>query len=805
MKSSRRDVLQWLDDYLRYTNYIGAAQLYLKENCLLRDELKIEHIKDRILGHWGTVPGLNFIYAHLNYLIYKHHPEMLFIAGPGHGAPGVIANLFGEGTLEKYYPTLRRDEAGTSALIHMFSWPGGFPSHTNPGTPGAILEGGELGYSLATAYGAVLDNPHLIAACVVGDGESETGPLAAAWHSNKYLNPAESGAVLPIVHINGYKITGPTIFGTMSDEELRAYFTGLGYEPLIVDCCEVTPHTAHGLMIDTLEHAYQRIRSIQNRARTLARDGSRKKSGGGARRAVLKPRWPVILLRSLKGWSGIKTMEGHKIEGTYHAHGIPAAHPQRDPEQFRCVKRWLESYRFTELIDAKGRPLPEVLRFVPHGDARMGMSRYTIGGNILKTLKLPAVSSYAVECTKEKCDVQVSSTVCASHYIRDLIVANPKNFRFMCPDETESNKFTSLFEVTQRAFMWPVKSYDEHIGPRGRVMEILSEHTLQGWLQGYLLTGRHGIFATYEAFATIVASMVDQYAKFLKQSTHVPWRKPLASLNYLLTSVGWRQEHNGYSHQNPSFISNLLEKHGAFSSVYFPCDANSLLVILEDCFKRRNGINVIACGKQTMPQWMSLDDARRELRHGVGRWDWINRAAAAAPDIVFAACGDVMVQESMAALDLLRKELPEARVRFVNVSELTALGIGDERHPLSLDNKDFYHYFTKDRPVIFNFHGYPAVIQRLMYGHEASSRFSIHGYIEVGTTTTPFDMVVLNKTSRFHIAIDALEHLLVRKPKLKAKIRRLLAYCHAQLKKHAAYIRRHGTDMPEIEAWRFIP
>lgn len=791
----KRKAISWLNLYLRYTNYIGAAQLYLKKNCLLRNELSQDNIKDRILGHWGTVPGLNFIYAHLNYLIYKHEASLLFIAGPGHGAPAVIANLFAEGSLREYYPRLRLDEKGTSELIKIFSWPGGFPSHTNPGTPGAILEGGELGYSLSTAFGAVLDNPDLIAACVVGDGEAESGPLAASWHSNKFLNPAESGAVLPILHINGYKITGPTIFGTMSDEELTQYFSGLGYKPLIVDVTDLSKTNYHEKMIDALEDAYQRIRKIQKMARKMARHNE----------AYLKPRWPVVILRSLKGWSGIRELHGDRVEGTYHSHGIPASKPKTDKEEFVKVKEWLEGYKFGELIDEKGCPKPEVLRFVPKSDLRMGMNKHSIGGRMRKPLNLPSLKPYEVPCSKRLPEPMTSNTAVGASYMRDIFKLNAraKNFRFMCPDETESNKLQALFEATKRAYVWPVKSYDENLSPSGRVMEVLNEHSLQGWLEGYLLTGRHGMFATYEAFATIVASMVDQYAKFLKQSSLVKWRKPISSLNYLLTSVGWRQEHNGYSHQNPSFISNLVEKHGAFCSVYFPVDANSMLVILEDCFKRTNGINVIVAGKQPMPQWLTIAEARQELKVGLGRWDWINPQHAADPDVVMAAAGDIPVQESMAAIWWLRKMCPELRIRFVNVSEITALGIGDERHPLALEDEAFDHYFTKDRDVIFNFHGYPGVIQKLMFGHGALERFCIRGYVEEGTTTTPFDMVVRNKTSRYHLAIEALKHAASTNETVAKKMPKLIKFFEQQLANHSKYILIHGKDVPEIDAWRW--
>lgn len=786
-----KEAIIWLGKYLRYVNYISAAQLYLKDNFLLRGALKPAHIKDRILGHWGTVPGLNFIYAHLNYLICKHKPSMMFIAGPGHGAPAIIANLFAEKTLSEYYPELQCNEKGTGKLIKMFSWPGGFPSHTNPGTPGAILEGGELGYCLSTAYGAVLDNPDLIVACVVGDGEAETGPLATSWHSNKFLNPAQSGAVLPILHVNGYKITSPTIYASMSDGELKNLFKGFGYEPKIVDDTHPEKGHVHEKMMRALDWAYYRIRDIQKKARA-------------EKEPILKPKWPMIIFRSLKGWTGIKKADGGRIEGTYHSHGIPIGDPKTNSSHFRLVKKWLESYKITELVDRRGCPLPEVTEFIPKDSCRMGKNRHAIGGNLRKELKLPEVKKYRIYLTKRG-EPQIGNTTAGANFIRDIFFLNKKgkNFRFMCPDETESNKFQALFQATERAFMWPVHSYDENIGPNGRVMEILSEHTLQGWLQGYLLTGRHGIFATYEAFATIIASMVDQYAKFLKQSALVPWRKPISSLNYLLTSVGWRQEHNGYSHQNPSFVSNILEKHGKFCSVYFPADANQLLVTLEDCFKRVNGINVIVAGKQVMPQWLTIKEAREELKKGIGIWYWINPKHSANPDVVLAASGDALVQEAMAAISILHKLAPELKIRFVNVSELTALGVGDERHPLSIKEEDFCCYFTENKPIIFNFHGYPGTVKKLIYGHEAMERINIHGYLEEGTTTTPFNMMVMNKTDRYHLAIEAVEQGAKFNKSVAKKAKKLIAYFHKRLADHAKYILKYGKDMPEIENWHW--
>lgn len=783
-------VIDWLVKYMRYVNYLGAGQLYLKDNALLENDLKPEHVKERVLGHWGTVPGLNLIYAHLNYLIKKHSAQIYYVCGPGHGAPAVLASLFAEGSMTEYYPYLTRDKKGTAKLLKMFSWPGGFPSHTNPGTPGSILEGGELGYSLATAFGSVLDNPNLIAACVIGDGEAETGPLATAWQSVKFLNPKESGAVLPILHANGYKITGPTIYAYMSDKELTDLFSGFGYEPRVVDFRKARLKD-HQDMIDAFEWAYQKIRAIQKRARASSKP-------------ILKPRWPMLVVRSEKGWTGIKTLHGEKIEGSFRSHGIPCD-PGHSKEDFDAVKEWLESYKIHELIDIKGRPLPDVVEYIPEGDYRMGMNKHTNPIKLRKDLKLPDPRKYEVTTCKKSPKSSYRNTGISSDYMRDIFKLNAreKNFRFFCPDETESNKYQSLFEVTKRAFMWPIKEHDVDVGPNGRVMEVLSEHNLIGWLQGYLLTGRHGIFVTYEAFAMIIASMVDQYAKFIKQALHVKWRAPVSSMNIILSSLGWRQEHNGFSHQNPGFISNIIEKHGAFCSVYFPADANALIVTLEDCFKRTNSINVIVASKQFMPQWITVNQAKKENKKGIAIWDWINPRHAKKPDVVLAASGDAMVEESMAAISILRKDAPEFKIRFVNVSELTALGIGDERKPLGIGNREFEKYFTADRPIIYNFHGYRGVIKNLIFGHKHAERFSIHGYIEEGTTTTPFEMKVLNKTSRYHLMIDALEKAAHFNPETKKKAGNLIKKYSKFLKEHEKYIKKYGKDMPEVSEWKW--
>ncbi|MEK7528807.1 MAG: phosphoketolase family protein [Patescibacteria group bacterium] len=779
---------RWFEEYFRYVNYIAAAMLYLQDNFLLREPLKPEHIKPRPLGHWGTVPGLSFIYMHLNYLIHKEKADVLLVVGPGHGAPAILANLFAEKSLQKYYPKLKLDIKGTGALLKSFSWPGGFPSHLFPGVPGSILEGGELGYSLSTAYGAAFDNPNLIVACVVGDGEAETGPLAAAWHSNKFLDPATCGAVLPILHINGYKISNPTIFGTMSDHEIELYFRGLGYETFIIGGGNM-----HGKMEKTLSTCYRKIRAIQKTARST-------KPGG----KNIPPRWPMIVLRTKKGWTGLKTFLGKEIEGTWRSHGMPLKNPKTNYKELRALEEWLGYYKIGKLVDDRGRPLSRVLRYIPEGNLRMGLNRHALGGNVYKPLKLPGLRKFEVKKDlRGKCNR--SSTQIIGEYMGDIFKLNAKakNFRLMCPDEIESNKIDAIFKATDRAYVWPLNAHDMHFSRSGRAMEILSEHTLQGWLQGYLLTGRHGLFSTYEAFATIVASMVDQYAKFLKQSRRFPWRKEIASLNYLLTSVGWRQDHNGYSHQNPSFISNVLEKHGQFCSVYFPADVNSFLAIMEDCFRRKNSINVIAAGKQELPQWVTLEEAREQVRVGVGVWDWINPAHAKNPDVVLAAAGDHMTEECMAAIDIMHELMPAFKIRFVNVSELTALGMGDERRPCLMCTGDFYKYFGRNVPIVFSFHGYPDVIKKLTWGHPDSSRFSIHGYLEEGTTTTPFNMQVLNKTSRYHLCMDMIGRVAHKNKKVAAEKNRLMKYLQGKLDQHADYIVKNGHDMMEIEQWQW--
>lgn len=778
---------QWMKKYLRYVDYVAAASLYLRQNFLLKEPLKAEDFKPRILGHWGTVPGLNLIYANLNYLVHKHACSILMVTGPGHGAPSTLANLFVEGTLHDFYKDYPVNGAGMGRLIHDFSWPHSkFPSHVTPTVPGSILEGGELGYSLSTAYGAAMDNPDLIVAVAVGDGEAETGPIAAAWHSNKFLNPKTSGAVLPIVHINGYKISNPTLFGTMGDSELYDLFHGYGYEPLIVSGSNL-----ESAMIRATERAYQKIRAIQTKARRSAKP-------------ILKPRWPVILLRSEKGWKGVHQFHGKLIEGTFHSHGIPIDHPRNDPDAVKAIERWLKSYKIHKLVDAEGKPKPDVTRCIPIKKWRIGMNVHAIGGSQRKPLKIPALSKYALPL-EGRGQVEASSMAVSAQLLRDVITANPTNYRIFCPDEMVSNQLGTVFEATGRAFMWPTRQRDEHYNPAGRVMEMLSEHTLQGWYQGYLLTGRHGLFVSYEAFVPIIASMVDQYSKFLKQSFRVSWRTPVASAAYLLTSVGWRQEHNGFSHQNPSFVSSILNKHGEFSQVYYPADANSALVAFEEVMKRTDAICVIVADKRNLPQWLSLEEARAQAKTGIGVWKWVGGAAASKnPDVVLASAGDYITQEALFAVKLCKELVPEMKVRYVNISEFTSLCLGDyfpcARKHNCLRRKTFESYFTKDKPVVFSYHGYTNDVEQILWPLADASRFSLHGYKEEGSTTTPFDMKIANGVSRYHLAMDMIERaaqhnksIARKKSSLKGKLTRII-------RDHQAYICKNGDDPDFVQS-----
>lgn len=790
MTKTDQKALQWLSKYLRFVDYIGAAQLYLKDNYFLERKLESEDIKIRILGHWGTVPGINFIYANLNYLVWKHACEMLIVTGPGHGAPAILANLFAEKTMGDVYPDYPRNAQGMGKLIHDFSWPHTlFPSHVTPGVPGSILEGGELGYSLGTAYGAVMDNPNLIAVAIVGDGEAETGPIAAAWHSNKFLNPRVSGAVLPIVHINGYKISNPTLFGRMDDAELKALFTGYGYEPMIVEAPNLEKK-----MMETMEKAYQKIRAIQKKARA-------------SKKPYLKPKWPVILLRSPKGWKGIQKFHGHSVEGSFRAHGVPVDHPKKDPLARKAIEAWLKMYKIHELVDAQGRPKPEILEFVPTGSKRIGLCKHAVGGNMMQPLKLPALSKYALKITKRGA-LQSGSTPVGAQFLRDVIKLNPKNFRIFCPDELESNLIKAPFEITGRGFMWPLNKNDEHMQADGRILEILSEHTLQAWMMGYTLTGRYGFFSSYEAFLTIIASMVDQYAKFLKQSFKIQWRKPVPPLVYHLASVGWRQEHNGYSHQNPSFVSNVLQKHGEFCQVYYPADANSFLVALEEAYQRPNTINVIVADKREVPQWQTLAEAREQAKHGIGIWEWVGgKEATKHPDVVLASAGDYMTQEALHAVKLCKELVPEMRVRYVNISEVTGLCMGDycsaSHSHAALTREAVEKYFTTDKPVIINYHGYTNDMEQILWPFVDAKRVSIHGYQERGSTTTPFDLKVTNEVDFYHLSMDMIRQASKTNKAVAKKRDKLIQMLTAKIAEHQKYICEFGDDPEEVKVLRW--
>jgi len=780
MSKVDKNVLNWMDKYLRYVDYLAAASLYLKDNVLLKDDLSIDNFKARILGHWGTVPGLSLIYANMNYLVSKHKCEMLFVTGPGHGAPSILANLFAEGSLGEFYSEFSVDEKGMSKIVHDFSWPhSDFPSHVTPTVPGSILEGGELGYSLSTAFGAVMDNPDLIAVAVVGDGEAETGPVATAWHSNKFLNPKTSGAVLPIVHINGYKISNPTLYGTMDDKELTNLFKGYGYEPIIVKGAKLEEK-----MILASEKAYQMIRDVQKAARK-------------SKKPILKPKWPVILLRSPKGWKGVEKYHGHAVEGSFHAHGIPIAHPSKDADAFATIEAWLKSYKIEELVDKKGRPTKEVLQFVPKGKHRIGMCKHVLAGGVYKKLKLPRLSKYEVKF-KKRGDVLASSMGNMGNMLRDVIKLNPKNYRLLCPDELVSNKLGEVFSETSRAYMWPLHENDEHMGADGRVMEMLSEHTLQGWYQGYLLTGRHGMLVSYEAFLTIISSMVDQYAKFIAQSMRVKWRKPVAAAVYLLSSLGWRQDHNGYSHQNPSFVSNLLQKHGDMCKVFYPADANSFLIAMEEAMRLKDKICVIVAGKRDLPQWLSLKEAREQSKNGMAIWDWVGgKRASAKPDVVLASSGDYLTEEALFAVKLCKELAPELNIRYVNVSEVTALGLGEDAAV------DVEEYFTKDMPVVFSYHGYVSDVEQLLWGHSDAKRFVVRGYKELGSTTTPFDIKVLNGVSFYHLAMDLIEQGSKKNKKVSRKKKKLLEVIAEMIVRHREYIEENGDDPEAVKGMKW--
>ncbi|OGM98146.1 MAG: phosphoketolase [Candidatus Yanofskybacteria bacterium RIFCSPHIGHO2_01_FULL_41_21] len=768
--------------YVRAANYISAVQIYLRDNFLLENKLSSDDIKPRLLGHWGTCPGINFLYANLNYLIKKHGIDMMFVLGPGHGFPALQANLYLEGTLQKFYPNATSSQDGLGYLASNFSWPYGFPSHSNPGAPGVILEGGELGYSLSTSYGAVLDNPDLIVTCLIGDGEAETGPTGTAWHLNKFVDSAGNGAVLPVLHLNGYKISGPTVFGRMSNRELKSLFYGYGYEPFIV---EGTDKVIYEKMVATLETAYQKIRSIQ----TQARSGQ----------AVVSPRLPMIILRTPKGWTGIKKLKGEKIEGNALSHQVVAPLAKTDKSELKAVEKWLRSYKFEELFSSGDGFNDEIKSLIPDEGFKMGSNKHAFGGEVTKDLILPKVEEF-MEDASVPGTIGSSSMVRTGLYLNEVFKLNKDqaNFRLFSPDETYSNKLHTVFQTTARAFTWPIKEWDKDMTPSGRVIEMLSEHSLQGLMQGYALTGRYGIFATYEAFVQIVSSMIDQYAKFLKQAREFPWRGDVPSVNYILTASGWRQEHNGFSHQNPGFIDDVLQKNGCYTHVYFPPDGNTTLAVLERCLTSKNGINVIVAGKTLEPRWLTPELAQRQLEQGMMIWDF---ASEDNPDIVFSSAGEYLTKEALAAIDDIKLHTPEVRIRFVSILELTSIGIGNAecRIPLNFDE-----FFTHDKPVIFNFHGYPQTLKQILFDTgEKSERFSVHGYIENGSTTTPFDMHIRNETSRYHLVIDAYEKLAKNGVVEQSKADDIIAQYKTKIKQHGEFIRQNGVDPEEIEQWQW--
>jgi xylulose-5-phosphate/fructose-6-phosphate phosphoketolase len=774
------DQLKQMDAYWRAANYLSVGQIYLLDNPLLKRPLQLLHIKPRLLGHWGTTPGLNFIYVHMNRVIVQRDLSMIFIAGPGHGGPAVVANTYLEGSYSELYSDISQDEEGMRRLFRQFSFPGGIPSHVAPETPGSIHEGGELGYALFHAYGAVFDNPGLIACCVVGDGEAETGPLATSWHSNKFLNPRTDGAVLPILHLNGYKIAGPTILARIGHAALESLLSGYGHQPYFVEGDE--PEAMHRLMAEAVDAALADIREIQRRARI---DGE-----------TIRPRWPMIVLRSPKGWTGPKEVDGKKTEGYWRSHQVPFSDMEK-PEHVLLLEAWMRSYRPAELFDDSGRLLPELAALAPTGARRMGANPHANGGALLRDLRLPDFRDYAVAVTTPG-GTLAESTRTMGNFLRDVLRKNPDNFRVFGPDETASNRLGALFEVTDRTWLAERFDDDDHLAPDGRVMEMLSEHACQGWLEGYLLTGRHGLFSCYEAFIHIVDSMFNQHAKWLKVCNEIPWRRPVASLNILLTSHVWRQDHNGFSHQDPGFIDHVVNKKADIIRVYLPPDANTLLVVTDRCLKSRNLINVIVAGKQLEQQWLDMPAAINHTGAGIGLWEWACTDQAGEPDVVLAAAGDVPTLEMLAAIDILRQLTPALKIRFINVVDLMTLQPREE-HPHGLSSDEFDALFGTDKPIIFGYHGYPWLIHRLTYRRTGHDHLHVRGYKEEGTTTTPFDMVVLNTLDRFHLVMDVADRV----PQLRAQAAHLKQRMRDKLSQHTQYIHEHGEDMPEIRHWQW--
>ncbi len=773
--------LALMEAYWRAANYLSVGQIYLLDNPLLREPLTAAHVKPRLLGHWGTSPGLNLVYVHLNRLIRRHGLNMMLVTGPGHGAPAIVANVFLEGTYSEVFPEVSADADGMRRLFRQFSFPGGIPSHTAATTPGSIHEGGELGYSLSHAYGAALDNPDLIVACVVGDGEAETGPLATAWHSNKFLNPATDGAVLPILHLNGYKIANPTVLARIPRGELESLLRGYGYAPRFVEGSD--PASVHRQMAAACDAALAEIHAIQKSAR----------AGG----AIVRPAWPVIVLRTPKGWTGPKTVDGLKTEDYWRSHQVPLDDVHGNPAHLAVLGDWLRSYRPEELFDAGGRLRPELAALAPTGNRRMGANPHSNGGLVLHDLAMPDFTAYGVSVPRPGAATAEATRVLGT-MLRDVFRLNAghRNFRLFSPDEAASNRLGAVFETTARRWVAETLPDDDHLSPDGRVMEILSEHTCQGWLEGYLLTGRHGLFATYEAFVHVVDSMFGQHAKWLQVAGEVPWRRPIGSLTYLLTSHVWRQDHNGFSHQDPGFIDLVMNKSPEVVRVYLPPDANTLLAVMDGCLRSRNLINVVVAGKQPEPQWLTMDAAVKHCAAGIGIWDWACSGGSAAPDVVLACAGDVPTLEVLAAVSLLRAHAPDLAVRVINVVDLMRLQPAEE-HPHGLSNDEFDRLFTAGTPVIFAYHGYPWLIHRLTYRRRGHANVHVRGYKEQGTTTTPFDMAVMNGIDRYHLVQDVINRV----PALGQRAAHLQALVHDKLAEHDAYIRRHGEDMPDVRNW----
>ncbi|HEY7887975.1 MAG TPA: phosphoketolase family protein [Steroidobacteraceae bacterium] len=778
------ELLRRMNGYWRAANYLSVGQIYLRDNPLLEASLKREHLKPRLLGHWGTTPGLNFIYVHLNRLITEHDLDMMCVIGPGHGAPGVVAHTYLEGSYTETYPNIERNRNGLRRLFRQFSWPYGIPSHAAPETPGSIHEGGELGYSLSHAYGAAFDNPDLIVACVVGDGEAETGTLATSWHSNKFLNPARDGAVLPILHLNGFKIANPTILARIGRPELTDLLRGYGYEPLFVEGDD--PAAVHQRLAGALDGVLAAILKIQSAARSAAQ-----------RKDPERPRWPMIVFRTPKGWTGPKVVDGKPVEGTWRAHQVPIADFE-NPEHLRQLEEWMKSYRPQELFDEEGRFREEFAALAPTGHRRMGANPHANGGQLLVPLSMPHFRAYAVEVPSPGA-VRAEATRVLGGFLRDVMSLNhdKRNFRLFGPDETASNRLDAVYEACGKEWMARIEEVDVDLSATGRVLEVLSENLCEGWLEGYLLTGRHGLFNCYEAFIHIVDSMFNQHAKWLKTSRNLPWRKPIASLNYLLTSHLWRQDHNGSSHQDPGFIDHVANKKADIVRIYLPPDANCLLSVADHCLRSRNYINVIVAGKQSEWQWLDIDAAVRHCTAGAGIWQWASDDRGD-PDVVMACAGDVPTLETLAAVTLLREYVPDIRIRVVNVMDLMTLQSQTE-HPHGLEDEDFDELFTADKPVIFAFHGYPTLIHRLTYRRHNHDNFHVRGYRDEGTTTTPFDMVVLNNLDRYQLALDAIRRI----PRFGSEVQRATARYWSTMERHKLFVSEHGEDMPEVQGWRW--